>query len=86
LPSKTGQNGARLRDLLLFCFTVLLVLMPASSVRNGVKERMVSNLAFPVTMASAPQQLTATGKTRLYAIVDAAELADLRWPTGEVSK
>jgi len=37
--------------------------------------------ASPVKMASAPQQLTAIGKTQLHAIVDAAELADLRWPT-----
>jgi murein L,D-transpeptidase YcbB/YkuD len=69
-----------LRDLRRLCFALLLVLIPTGQVRDAAKGSRFGAAASPGTIASATQQLTAAGKTQLRGIVDAAELADLRWP------
>lgn len=61
---------------------MFLVVPPASAGRNTVNTSSLGAATpFVTTASSAPQQLTATGKTQLRAIVNAAELTDLRWPT-----
>jgi murein L,D-transpeptidase YcbB/YkuD len=59
---------------------MLLVLIPTGQVRDAAKGSRFGAAASSGAMASATQQLTAAGKTQLRGIVDAAELADLRWP------
>jgi L,D-transpeptidase YcbB len=81
LPSKTCPAEARLRDLLVLCFALLLVFFPAVHVRDAIKGSIFDATASAVTTGSAHQQLTAMGKTQLLAIMNAAELADLRQPT-----
>ena len=61
---------------------MFLVVPPASPGRNTVNTSSLGAATSSVTMASsAPQQLSVTGKTQLQAIVNTAELTDLRWPS-----
>jgi murein L,D-transpeptidase YcbB/YkuD len=80
LPSTTGQNCPR--HVPLFCFALLLVLLSAGQVGNAAEEGAgrSGDAASPLKMASPPQQLSEVGKAQLHAIVDSAQLADLRWP------
>ena len=80
LPSTTGQNCPR--HVPLFCFALLLMLLSAGQVGNAAEESTgrSGDAASPLKMASPPQQLSEVGKAQLHAIVDSAQLADLRWP------
>jgi L,D-transpeptidase YcbB len=80
LPSKTRRTDARLRDLRLFCFALLLVLLPAARVRDAALKSRFDVAVSSSAMASAPQRLTPLAEAELLAIVDAAKLDDLNWP------
>jgi murein L,D-transpeptidase YcbB/YkuD len=82
LPSRTGRNRASLRDFPLFCFVLLFVLLPGGQLGNAVEgsTSRSGDAASLLKMDSPPQQLSEIGKTQLHAILDGAELADLRWP------
>ncbi len=82
MPSQTDRNGASFRDLRFVCFALLLVFLPAVCVKNvvAVKDSRFGAMASPVKLAFPPQQLTEIGTTQLHTMIDAAELADLRWP------
>jgi murein L,D-transpeptidase YcbB/YkuD len=58
------------------------VLLSAGQVGNAVEEGTgrSGDAASPLKMVSPPQQLSEIGKAQLHAIVNSAELADLRWP------
>jgi murein L,D-transpeptidase YcbB/YkuD len=61
-------------NLRFLCQALLVTFLAAVSVRGfGVT-------ALPVTAATPTPQLSAAGETQLQAILDVAELADLRWP------
>ena len=83
MPSRTDLNGASFRVLRFVCFALLLVFLPAVCVKNAVavKDSRFGTVASPVKLAFPPQRLTEIGTTQLHGIIDAAELADLRWPT-----
>ncbi len=67
MASKTNRG--------LVPFVLLLGFLPSACAGGRVKETSRG----PVGVAFAPQPLTAIGKTQLNAILDAAELPDLRW-------
>ena len=58
------------------------MLLSAGQVGNAVEEGTgrSGDAASPLKMVSPPQQLSEIGKAQLHAIVNSAELADLRWP------
>src|SRR5690349_6828339 len=60
-------------------FTLLLFLLLAGYTGDEAKTARMSGTS-AATAAITPQQLTAEGKAQLRAIVDTAELANLRWP------
>ena len=80
MPSTTGQNCPRHGPL--SCFALLLVFLSAGQVGNAAEggTGRSGDATSPLKMVSPPQQLSETGKAQLHAIVDSAELADLRWP------
>ncbi|MBZ5650030.1 MAG: L,D-transpeptidase family protein [Acidobacteriia bacterium] len=82
MPSRTDRNGASFRDLRFVCFALLLMFLPTVCVKNAMAEAdgRFGAVASPVKLAFRPQQLTEIGTTQLHGIIDAAELADLRWP------
>jgi L,D-transpeptidase YcbB len=80
LLSKAYHNAAHLHHLWLCCLVVLLVLFPAVRVRDPALSSRFEVSASPGATASVTQQLTATEKAQLRAILNAAKLADLHWP------
>lgn len=82
MASRTDRNGANLCDLRFVCFALLLMFLPTVCVKNAmaVEDARFGAVASPVKLAFRPQQLTEIGTTQLHAMIDAAELTDLRWP------
>src|ERR1700687_5804224 len=65
------------RNLRRLCLALLVTFL---AVKSAVSARGFVVAASPVIAATPTQQLSAAGETQLQAILDAAELADLRWP------
>jgi L,D-transpeptidase YcbB len=75
LPSKTKRGKASVIELRLFPFVLMLIFLQSACAGGAGKETSLGRAA----PAFAPQTLSETGKTQLNAILDAADLADLRW-------
>ena len=83
LAVKNRSESSKPPRFPLFCFVLLFVLLPGAHLGNAVEgsTSRSGDAASLLKMDSPPQQLSETGKTQLHAILDGAELADLRWPT-----
>ena len=75
LTSKINRGKASVIELRLVPFVLMLIFLQSACAGGAGKETSLG-LAGP---ALAPQTLTETGKIQLNAILDAADLADLRW-------
>ena len=76
LSSTRSQRRVRFLDLRLVSFLLMLAFLPSGGAGRPAKESRLN----PASMAFAPQALTPIGTTQLHGIIDAADLADLRWP------
>jgi L,D-transpeptidase YcbB len=75
---KVGAEEGNVRDFWLFGFTLLPILVLASCLDH--KANSVRAGDSPAEITPGPHQLTTQGQAELSAIVDAAELPELRWP------
>jgi L,D-transpeptidase YcbB len=80
LLSKTPKSRVSLCNLAVRSFVLLLAFLPSDYAGSAVKPSILGPARFSARVALAPQPLTEIGKAQLYAILDASELADLRWP------
>jgi L,D-transpeptidase YcbB len=74
-PSLGSSKIRFVIELRVVSVVLMLVFLPPGGATGAVKEGRLG----PTAASSVPQSLSETGKTQLNAILDAAELADLRW-------
>lgn len=76
MSPKASKEKARVLDLRLISLVLILVFLSTASRGAPTNESKVGSDG----ASFAPQPLTEIGKAQLYAILDASELTDLRWP------